>query len=196
MRPRRGAPSLAARMAPCSHIPLSAAGVYQALPGPEATELACYFGLVAKGYVGAMLGGLWCVLVLRTDRQTCSQLPQRRCRSQPLPPLPLLPQFHPPRLRNHAFACVPVHPLRPLRQPGALRLVSPVFTYIAGTPCSALTPAGRRLQGFLASFYGIRPCVPAFALRATLKLRCGGRLPPPRLLPERRKIPARRFFMS
>ena len=34
------------------------AGVYQALPGPEATELACYFGLVAKGYFAAFLGGL------------------------------------------------------------------------------------------------------------------------------------------
>jgi len=32
--------------------------VYQILPGPEATELACYFGYLAKGRVGAFLGGL------------------------------------------------------------------------------------------------------------------------------------------
>lgn len=32
--------------------------VYQILPGPEATELACYFGLIAGGRVGALLGGL------------------------------------------------------------------------------------------------------------------------------------------
>jgi chromate transporter len=32
--------------------------VYQALPGPEATELACYFGLLAGGRPGAVLGGL------------------------------------------------------------------------------------------------------------------------------------------
>eukprot|EP01031_Cornospumella_fuschlensis_P023455 gene23455-28454_t len=32
--------------------------VYQALPGPEATELACYFGYVAKGRLGSLVGGL------------------------------------------------------------------------------------------------------------------------------------------
>jgi chromate transporter len=32
--------------------------VYQALPGPEATELACYFGLLAGGRPGAFLAGL------------------------------------------------------------------------------------------------------------------------------------------
>lgn len=32
--------------------------VYQILPGPEATELACYFGYLAKGRVGAFLGGM------------------------------------------------------------------------------------------------------------------------------------------
>lgn len=32
--------------------------VYQILPGPEATELACYFGLLAGGRIGAFLGGL------------------------------------------------------------------------------------------------------------------------------------------
>lgn len=32
--------------------------VYQVLPGPEATELACYFGYLAKGRLGAFLGGL------------------------------------------------------------------------------------------------------------------------------------------
>lgn len=43
--------------------------------------------------------------------------------------------------------------------------------------CEAPASAGRHLdppapaQGFLASFYGIRPCVPAFALKATIKLR-------------------------
>ena len=33
-------------------------GVYQILPGPEATEMACYFGLIAGGRVGSVLGGL------------------------------------------------------------------------------------------------------------------------------------------
>ena len=33
-------------------------GVYQALPGPEAMELCCYFGLLAKGRIGAFLAGL------------------------------------------------------------------------------------------------------------------------------------------
>jgi chromate transporter len=32
--------------------------VYQILPGPEATEMACYFGLLAGGRLGALLGGL------------------------------------------------------------------------------------------------------------------------------------------
>eukprot|EP01038_Epipyxis_sp_PR26KG_P009967 gene9967-13407_t len=37
-------------------------GVYQILPGPEATEIACYFGYVSKGRIGAFLGGLGFVL--------------------------------------------------------------------------------------------------------------------------------------
>jgi putative chromate ion transporter len=36
--------------------------VYQILPGPEATELACYFGYLSKGRFGALLGGLGFVL--------------------------------------------------------------------------------------------------------------------------------------
>jgi len=32
--------------------------VYQALPGPEAHELCVYFGMVARGRIGAFLGGL------------------------------------------------------------------------------------------------------------------------------------------
>ncbi len=36
--------------------------VYQVLPGPEATELACYFGMLARGRIGAVLGGLGFVL--------------------------------------------------------------------------------------------------------------------------------------
>ena len=32
--------------------------VYQILPGPEATELACYFGMLSGGMVGAVLSGL------------------------------------------------------------------------------------------------------------------------------------------
>jgi len=32
--------------------------VYQLLPGPEATELACYFGRLAGGRLGAVMGGL------------------------------------------------------------------------------------------------------------------------------------------
>lgn len=32
--------------------------VYQVLPGPEATELCCYFGYICKGRLGAILGGL------------------------------------------------------------------------------------------------------------------------------------------
>ena len=32
--------------------------VYQVLPGPEATELACYFGYLSGGRFGAFLGGL------------------------------------------------------------------------------------------------------------------------------------------
>ena len=36
--------------------------VYQVLPGPEATELCCYFGMVARGRVGAVLAGLGFVL--------------------------------------------------------------------------------------------------------------------------------------
>lgn len=31
---------------------------YQVLPGPEATELACYFGMLAGGPLGGLLGGL------------------------------------------------------------------------------------------------------------------------------------------
>jgi hypothetical protein len=32
--------------------------VYQVLPGPEAMELACYFGYLAKGRLGSIIGGL------------------------------------------------------------------------------------------------------------------------------------------
>ena len=32
--------------------------VYQALPGPEAHELCVYFGMIARGHVGAILAGL------------------------------------------------------------------------------------------------------------------------------------------
>ncbi|HSM72025.1 MAG TPA: chromate efflux transporter, partial [Anaerolineales bacterium] len=32
--------------------------VYQALPGPEAHELCVYFGMIARGRIGAFLGGL------------------------------------------------------------------------------------------------------------------------------------------
>lgn len=32
--------------------------VYQVLPGPEATELACYFGMLAGGRLGSFMGGL------------------------------------------------------------------------------------------------------------------------------------------
>ena len=32
--------------------------VYQILPGPEATELCCYFGKLAGGYIGGIVGGL------------------------------------------------------------------------------------------------------------------------------------------
>jgi len=37
-------------------------GVYQVLPGPEATELAVYFGMQARGRVGGLLAGLGFVL--------------------------------------------------------------------------------------------------------------------------------------
>ena len=37
-------------------------GIYQVLPGPEATELACYFGLLAKGRIGSIIAGLGFVL--------------------------------------------------------------------------------------------------------------------------------------
>jgi hypothetical protein len=36
--------------------------VYQILPGPEATELACYFGYLAGGRLGSLLGGLGFIL--------------------------------------------------------------------------------------------------------------------------------------
>ena len=32
--------------------------VYQALPGPEATELCCYFGQLSRGRIGGLIGGL------------------------------------------------------------------------------------------------------------------------------------------
>jgi len=37
---------------------MRAYAMYQVLPGPEAMELACYFGYLAKGRFGAFLGGL------------------------------------------------------------------------------------------------------------------------------------------
>src|SRR5262245_5699213 len=36
--------------------------VYQALPGPEATELCVHFGLLARGRIGAFLAGLAFIL--------------------------------------------------------------------------------------------------------------------------------------
>ena len=35
---------------------------FQILPGPEATELACYFGYLSRGRVGALVGGVGFVL--------------------------------------------------------------------------------------------------------------------------------------
>ena len=32
--------------------------VYQILPGPEAMELACYFGYLVKGRLGSIVGGM------------------------------------------------------------------------------------------------------------------------------------------
>ena len=37
---------------------MRAYAAYQVLPGPEATELACYFGMLAGGPLGGLLGGL------------------------------------------------------------------------------------------------------------------------------------------
>lgn len=37
-------------------------GVYQALPGPEATEMACYFGMLRHGRLGAVAAGLGFIL--------------------------------------------------------------------------------------------------------------------------------------
>lgn len=37
---------------------MRAYAAYQVLPGPEATELCCYFGYIAKGRGGAFLAGL------------------------------------------------------------------------------------------------------------------------------------------
>jgi chromate transporter len=39
-----------------------ALAVYQVLPGPEATELACYFGMLSRGRIGSVLAGLGFVL--------------------------------------------------------------------------------------------------------------------------------------
>ncbi|KAJ3330331.1 hypothetical protein HDU93_000457 [Gonapodya sp. JEL0774] len=36
--------------------------VYQILPGPEAAELCCYFGMLSRGRIGALIGGLGFVL--------------------------------------------------------------------------------------------------------------------------------------
>ena len=36
--------------------------IYQKLPGPEATELACYLGNLSRGRLGAFLGGLGFIL--------------------------------------------------------------------------------------------------------------------------------------
>lgn len=36
--------------------------VYQVLPGPEATELACYFGYLSRGRIGSLIGGLGFIL--------------------------------------------------------------------------------------------------------------------------------------
>jgi chromate transporter len=41
---------------------LRALAVYQVLPGPEATELCCWFGLLARGRIGSLLAGLGFVL--------------------------------------------------------------------------------------------------------------------------------------
>lgn len=36
--------------------------VYQILPGPEAAELCCYFGYIARGRIGSIVGGMGFVL--------------------------------------------------------------------------------------------------------------------------------------
>jgi hypothetical protein len=42
----------------CFCAPSQVFAVYQALPGPEATELCCYFGQISNGRIGGLLGGL------------------------------------------------------------------------------------------------------------------------------------------
>jgi putative chromate ion transporter len=36
--------------------------VYQALPGPEATELCCYFGMISRGRMGSLISGFAFIL--------------------------------------------------------------------------------------------------------------------------------------
>ena len=87
--------------------------LYQALPGPEATELACYFGMLAKGRFAGLLAGIgfclpgFCIIMFFAWLYTIFDL------------------FNPDKLQG---------------------------------------------RGFLASFNAVRPCVPAMAVRAVMKI--------------------------
>lgn len=176
------------------------AGVYQALPGPEAAELACYFGLIAKGYAGALIGGLWCAsrqgqTALKLDR-SCFPIPARA--SSSLAPRCYCTQFHSPRFRNHDAVGLPLHPLasrsskiqcvrlkgkhhsargRLIRAiKGDVRMISGEDTpelhseesaHRTAGPSSGLRSSSHRSMAFAPVW------LPAFALKATLKLRCG-----------------------
>ena len=52
--------------------------VYQALPGPEATEIASYFGLVSKGRLGGLLTGLGFILPGEVASHTALLCSRRR----------------------------------------------------------------------------------------------------------------------
>ena len=73
--PQRAAPHPAAApdgSDPAAPRRVQVFAVYQALPGPEATELCCYFGQFAKGRLGGVIGGLcFCAPGTRAAHRAC-----------------------------------------------------------------------------------------------------------------------------
>ena len=66
--------------------------VYQALPGPEATEIASYFGLLSHGRIGGLLTGLG--FILPGARAVFHHHRRAHCRGQPSIHHPLTASFY------------------------------------------------------------------------------------------------------
>ena len=133
--------------------------VYQALPGPEATELCCYFGQLANGKIGGLIGGL----AFCAPGAHCAPACNARCGHFDL-------RLHALARRQASASCCCSHICTDASTCSRSRASSP-----PSTPCGArgseslhLPTSLRMLTRSITS--SARPCVPAMCVRAVFKI--------------------------